>query len=82
VKNILSGMVLSILLLGAGSVSAATLESQAVAVRPATQYSQLIGIDSVTRKAGQALDIGGTHIFAVLGGGLIAVSLVARRRSS
>ncbi len=39
------------------------------------------GIDSAMLKIGQLIDFGGTHIFWVLGIGLIAFSLVARRVS-
>ncbi len=82
-KNLLGGAVLCVLALGVGSGHASNLESKAVAVQPvpATQESQLLGIDAVIRKAAQTLDIGGTNIFAVLGGGLVAVSLLARRKS-
>jgi hypothetical protein len=82
VNKLVSAVVMSVLLLGAGSGHAATRESKAAAVESVTQPGKVVGVGSVLRKAGQTLDIGGTHIFAVLGGGLIAVSLLARRKSS
>lgn len=81
-KKFVSGAVLSVLMLSVASGHAAKLESKAVAGPQVTQHSGVAGIDSVIREAGQVLDSGGTRIFAVLGAGLVAVSLLARRRKS
>jgi hypothetical protein len=83
VKNLLGGALLCVLVLGAASGYAANLEAKSAAAQPAPvmQNSESAGMDEVIREAGQTLDIGGTHIFAVLGGGLVAVSLLARRKS-
>ena len=82
-KNLVGGAVLCVLALGAGNGHASTVEAKAVAVQPVAVMpdSERVGMDAVIRKAGQILDIGGTNIFAVLGGGLVAVSLLARRKS-
>jgi hypothetical protein len=70
------------LVLGSASGHASNLEPKGGAVQSVAQDGQPVGIDLVIRKAGQTLDIGGGNIFAVLGGGLIAVSLLARRRGA
>jgi hypothetical protein len=64
------------------AASLETLESKAAAVEPVARDNKLVGVNTVIRNAGQRVDIGGGNIFVVLGGGLVAVSLLARRRSS
>ena len=81
-NKLVSVVVMSVLVMGAGNGYATTHKSKAAVVEPVTQPGEVVGVGSVLRNGGQALDIGGTHIFAVLGGGLIAVSLLARRKSS
>lgn len=78
-KKVVSGLVLSVLMVFAASAHAAKLESESSAGRSVAQSSKMVGITSVAREAGQT--IGGTRIFAVLGMGLVAVSLLARRKT-
>ena len=81
-KKLVSGAMLFGLVLGSTSGYATNLEPKIVAKQSVTQHGELAGINPVIRKAGQALDIRGGNIFAVLGGGVIAVSLLARRRAA
>jgi hypothetical protein len=82
VKNLVSAATLAVLALTVGSVHAASLEAKAAAAQPVTGHNNRVGINTVIRNPEQSVDIGGGNIFAVLGGGLVAVSLLARRRSA
>jgi hypothetical protein len=82
VKNLVSGAVLSLLLLGSMPVSASTLNADMSVAKTAVLVSEPARPEAPIFKAGGILNLRGANIFWVLGGGLVAVSLLARRISS
>lgn len=81
-KNLVSGAVLSLLLLGSMPVSASTLNADMSVAKTAVLVSEPARLEAPIFKAGGILNLRGANIFWVLGGGLVAVSLLARRISS
>lgn len=81
-KNLVSAAVLSLLLLGSVPVSASALNAKMSVAKTAVLASEPARIEAAMFKAGGILDLRGANIFWVLGGGLVAVSLLARRISS
>ena len=78
----MSVIISTCLALGAGAANAASVvAADAAVVHSATFASELAVIDKTVFQAGQMVDFSGTSIFWVLGGGLVALSLVARRIS-
>ena len=69
-------------LMATGVQAATVAAADAGIVQTATFAGELAVIDKAMFQAGQMIDFGGANIFWVLGGGLIALSLVARRISS
>jgi hypothetical protein len=82
VKNLVSGAVLSLLLLGSVPVSASTLNADMSVAKTAVLVSEPARLEAAIFKAGGIFNLRGANIFWVLGGGLVAVSLLARRISS
>lgn len=81
VKNFVSTSILSILVTGFSTAASAQEVVKAAANLPGIG-SELIKLNEVTFQTGWIGDLGGTGVFWVLGGGLVAVSLVARRISA
>lgn len=82
-KHLVSAVIFSCLGLAAAGVQAATVAAaDAGLVQTATFAGELAVLDKAIFQGGQTLDFGGANIFWVLGGGLVALSLVARRISS
>lgn len=83
VKHLVSAVIFSCLGLAAAGVQAATVAAaDAGLVQTATFAGELGVLDKAIFQGGQMIDFGGANIFWVLGGGLVALSLVARRISS
>jgi len=82
VKNLISVSVSFFLGLGACAVHAATVAAaDAGMVQTAKLAGEIANIDKDIFQVSQTFDFGGANIFWVLGGGLVALSLVARRIS-
>ena len=79
VQNIVSAAVLSLLLLGSATVSASALNADMSVAKTAVLAGEPVRLEAEIFKAG---GIRGANIFWVLGGGLVAVSVLARRISS
>jgi hypothetical protein len=78
VVAILSGMAL-----GAGTAYAAAAASTPPTALAVGAHGKAVGGRALIQNdAGQALELSGPNLVMVLGGGLVAVSLVARRKSS
>jgi hypothetical protein len=82
VKNLVSAAVVAILILGSFSAAASVPEVDALAVKITGVGVERTNIEEAAFGAVRIIDLGGTNILWVLGGGLVAVSLVARRVSS
>jgi hypothetical protein len=82
VKNIVSAAVLSLLLLGSATVSASALKADMSVAKTAVLAGEPVRLEAAIFRAGGILNRPGANIFWVLGGGLVAVSLLARRISS
>jgi hypothetical protein len=82
VKNLVSAAVVAILILSSFSVAASAPETEALAVKITGVGGEQARIEEAAFGAVRIIDLGGTNILWVLGGGLVAVSLVARRVSS
>lgn len=81
-KNILSAAVLSLLLLGSAPISASALKADVSGPKTAVLAGEAARREAAIFQAGGILNLRGANIFWVLGGGLVAVSLLARRISS
>lgn len=86
VRNLISALIFSCLSVASANTQAAAAATVAAAdagiVKTATFAGELAVIDKAVFQPGQVIDLGGANIFWVLGGGLVALSLVARRISS
>ena len=81
-KNLVSAAVLSLLLLGSVPVSASALNADMSVAKTAVFVGEPARLEAAIFKAGGILKLRDGNIFWVLGGGLVAVSLLARRISS
>jgi len=81
VNNLVSAAIFSVLVLGPAVTGAATMDDHIGAPKTAALTSPLAEIKPAIFSAGDILDLHGANIFWVLGGGLVAVSLLARRVS-
>jgi hypothetical protein len=82
VKKLVSAAIFSVLVMGPAVASAAAKEAdQLGAVKTSALSGPLAEIKPAIFSAGKILDMQGVNIFWVLGGGLVAVSLLARRIS-
>lgn len=81
-KRFISTVLATFLTLSAVSANAAAVAAaDAGMVQTATFAGELAAFDQAFLKAVHLTDIGSSNILWVLGGGLVALSLVARRRS-
>ena len=80
-KNLVSVAVVFMLVLGFTPSMAASLEDEAVVAATSVLEGEGVGLDQETFRTGWTADHQGTGILWVLGGGLLAVSVVARRMS-
>lgn len=82
-KSLISAVLVTCLTLGTAVANAASVAAaDAGMVQTATFAGGLAGIDKAFLKAAQMVDLGGSsNVLWVLGGGLVALSLVARRKS-
>ena len=80
-NKLVSAAVFSVLVLGPAVTGAVTMEDHIGAAKTAALASPLAEIKPAIFSAGDILDLNGATIFWVLGGGLVAVSLLARRVS-
>ena len=80
-KNFMAVAVFSVAALCAGTVQAAGAGDSGSGAPVAVLNAGVSGLKTTIFTAGPMLDFGGANIFWVLGGGLVAVSLLARRVS-
>lgn len=80
-KKLVSAAILSILVLGSTMAGATAVENSVGAVKTSALTGPLAEIKPAIFSAGDILELHGANIFWVLGGGLVAVSLLARRVS-
>ena len=81
-KNLVSITVVFMLVLGSTPTAVAALEADAAVARTSALEVERMGLDQETFRTGWKADHEGTGILWVLGGGLVAVSVVARRMSA
>jgi len=81
-KNLVSVAVVFMLVLGSTPTAVAALEADAAVARTSALEVERMGLDQETFRTGWKADHEGTGILWVLGGGLVAVSVVARRMSA
>ena len=81
-KNLVSVVVVFMLVLVSTPSVASPLEDEAVVARPSALEGERMGLDQETFRTGWKADHEQTSILWVFGGGLVAVSVVARRMSA
>lgn len=82
-KGLIAVLILSWLGFGVTAAQAATVAAADAGVVQATLTGELAVIDkAIFQAGGSMIDFRKTNIFWVLGGGLVALSLVARRISA
>jgi hypothetical protein len=79
VKNLATAITAFILVLGSASSAASALKADAAAVKIAAVSSELSAVEKAAFQAGWITGLEDTNVFWVLGGGLVAAGLVARR---
>jgi hypothetical protein len=81
VKNFVAAAVFSAVALCAGTVQASASTDSGSGASAAVLKAGASGVNAAIFTAGPMLELKGANIFWVLGGGLVAVSLLARRVS-
>lgn len=81
-KMLLAIAVLPGLVLGTGTAYAAAVETTPSKGLAVVEHGRTVGGRALIQNTRQTLELSGANLVLVLGGGLIAVSLVARRKSS